>query len=65
MIAPLPPGPPPRHAARATIDDLGAFRDRIDVRAPAEDADEHMPGAANQPELDERAARRRLDQPGT
>lgn len=53
MIAPLPPGPPPRHAARATIDDLGAFRDRIDVRSPAEYADDHVPGAANLPVLDD------------
>lgn len=53
MMPPLPPGPPPRPAARATIDDLASFRDRIDVRSPAEYAEDHVPGAINLPVLDD------------
>ena len=52
MIA-LPPGPPPRPANRVTVDDLASFRDRIDVRSPAEYADDHLPGAINLPVLDD------------
>jgi tRNA 2-selenouridine synthase len=52
MIAPLPPGPPPRPANRVTIDEFASFGDRIDVRTPAEYADDHLPGAINLPVLD-------------
>ena len=53
MIAPLPPGPPPRPANLASVDDLASFRDRIDVRSPAEYAEDHLPGAVNLPVLDD------------
>ena len=53
MIAPLPPGPPPRPAHRASVDDLASFPDRIDVRSPAEYAEDHVPGAINLPMLDD------------
>jgi tRNA 2-selenouridine synthase len=51
--APLPPGPPRRAPATATVDDLAAFRDRIDVRSPGEFAEDHVPGAINLPVLDD------------
>ena len=53
MIAPLPPGPPPRPAARVTVDEMTSFRDRIDVRSPGEFAEDHLPGALNLPVLDD------------
>jgi tRNA 2-selenouridine synthase len=53
MIAPLPPGPPLRAQIRASVDDFAAFRDRIDVRSPAEFAEDHLPGAINLPVLDD------------
>jgi tRNA 2-selenouridine synthase len=53
MIAPLPPGPPPRPDYRVTIDALASFADRIDVRSPAEFAADHLPGAVNWPVLDD------------
>jgi tRNA 2-selenouridine synthase len=53
MNAPLPPGPPPRHANTVSIDDALSFRDRIDVRSPAEFAEDHLPGAVNLPVLDD------------
>jgi len=53
MIAPLPPGPPLRAEIRASVDDFAAFRDRIDVRSPAEFAEDHLPGAINLPVLDD------------
>lgn len=53
MIAPLPPGPPPRPANRATVDDFLSFADRIDVRTAAEYAEDHLPGAVNLPVLDD------------
>lgn len=53
MIAPLPPGPPPRPNARAHVDDLASFADRIDVRSPSEFAEDHIPGAVNLPVLDD------------
>jgi tRNA 2-selenouridine synthase len=53
MSIPLPPGPPPRPANRATIDDLASFPDRIDVRSPSEYAEDHVPGAVNLPVLDD------------
>ena len=52
MIA-LPPGPPPRPAFRAMVDELASCRDRIDVRAPSEYAEDHVPGAINLPVLDD------------
>ena len=52
MIA-LPPGPPPRPANRASVDDLASFGERIDVRSPAEFAEDHIPGAINLPVLDD------------
>jgi tRNA 2-selenouridine synthase len=52
MIA-LPPGPPPRPANRASVDDLASFADIVDVRSPAEYAEDHVPGALNLPVLDD------------
>jgi len=55
--APLPPGPPPRPDWKVAVDGLASFADCIDVRTPAEFAEDHVPGAANWPVLsnDERA----------
>jgi tRNA 2-selenouridine synthase len=53
MNAPLPPGPPPRPEAKAKVDTLGEFAERIDVRSPAEFAEDHLPGAINLPVLDD------------
>ena len=53
MNAPLPPGPPPRHEERVSVEQLAAFTDRIDVRSPAEFAEDHIPGAVNLPVLDD------------
>jgi tRNA 2-selenouridine synthase len=53
VIAPLPPGPPPRPENRASVDDLASFADRIDVRSPSEFAEDHVPGAINLPVLDD------------
>ena len=53
MNAPLPPGPPPRFAHRASVDDIGSFIERIDVRSPGEYAEDHIPGAINLPVLDD------------
>jgi tRNA 2-selenouridine synthase len=47
MSAVLYPG------SRASIDDLPAYPDRIDVRSPAEFAEDHIPGARNHPVLDD------------
>ena len=57
MIAPLPPGPPPRHVNTVSVDQFASFGERIDVRSPSEFADDHLPGAVNVPvlEVDERA----------
>ena len=43
--------------SRVGVDALTAYSDRIDVRSPAEFADDHIPGARNHPVLsdDERA----------
>ena len=35
------------------MDALAAYPDRIDVRSPAEFADDHIPGAENRPVLDD------------
>jgi tRNA 2-selenouridine synthase len=51
MSAPLPPGPPPRHAELIDVDALADYPDRIDVRSPAEFAEDHIPGAVNLPVL--------------
>ena len=53
MNAPLPPGPPPRPDWKVAVDGLHAFADRIDVRTPAEFAEDHVPGAVNWPVLDD------------
>lgn len=53
MITPLPPGPPPRAAAKTSVDELASYRDRIDVRTPGEYAEDHVPGAINLPVLDD------------
>jgi len=53
VSTPLPPGPPPRHAERADVADIGRFEERIDVRSPAEFAEDHVPGAINLPVLDD------------
>ena len=53
MDAPLPPGPPPRPGERADVRDIGVFDERIDVRSPAEFAEDHIPGAINLPVLDD------------
>jgi tRNA 2-selenouridine synthase len=42
-----------RAERRVTIDALGDYRDRIDVRSPSEFAVDHIPGATNQPVLDD------------
>jgi len=52
MIA-LPPGPPPRPANRASVDEIASFGERIDVRSPSEYAEDHLPGAINLPVLDD------------
>ncbi len=38
---------------RVDVSALGAYRDRIDVRSPAEFAQDHIPAAANHPVLDD------------
>jgi len=38
---------------RVSVAALSAYRDRIDVRSPAEFAEDHVPGAANRPVLDD------------
>jgi tRNA 2-selenouridine synthase len=53
MTLPLPPGPPPRVGERASVDQLAQFPERIDVRSPAEFAEDHLPGAVNLPVLDD------------
>jgi len=53
MSAPLPPGPPPRPGEHASIDELPLYAERIDVRSPAEFAEDHIPGAVNLPVLDD------------
>jgi tRNA 2-selenouridine synthase len=53
MTAPLPPGPPPRPGERAEATDVDRFEERIDVRSPAEYAEDHVPGAINLPVLDD------------
>ncbi len=53
MIAPLPPGPPPRATAGADAASWASYRDRIDVRSPGEYAEDHLPGAVNLPVLDD------------
>lgn len=40
-------------ASRVGVDALPAYRDRIDVRSPAEFAEDHLPGARNHPVLDD------------
>ena len=49
----LPPGPPLRPLARVPIEQWTSFADRIDVRAPSEFAEDHLPGAVNLPVLDD------------
>jgi tRNA 2-selenouridine synthase len=53
MSAPLPPGPPPRFGERADVTDIARYPERIDVRSPAEFAEDHIPGAVNLPVLDD------------
>ena len=53
MSAPLPPGPPPRFGERAEVTEIGRYAERIDVRSPAEFAEDHIPGAVNLPVLDD------------
>ena len=53
MNAPLPPGPPPRATHTAAASQWSSFIDRIDVRSPAEYAEDHVPGAVNLPVLDD------------
>ncbi|HEY2863133.1 MAG TPA: tRNA 2-selenouridine(34) synthase MnmH [Casimicrobiaceae bacterium] len=40
-------------ASRAEVTALSVYRDRIDVRSPAEFAEDHIPGARNHPVLDD------------
>ena len=49
----LPPGPPLRSLARIPVEQWAAFADRIDVRSPAEFAEDHLPGAVNLAVLDD------------
>jgi len=44
---------PERADRRVTIDAIGDYRDRIDVRSPSEFALDHLPGATNHPVLDD------------
>ena len=53
MSTALPPGPPPRFHERAEVADIGRYAERIDVRSPAEFAEDHIPGAVNLPVLDD------------
>jgi len=53
MSTVLPPGPPPRPGERAEVEDLARYPERIDVRSPAEFAEDHIPGAVNLPVLDD------------
>ena len=50
---PLPPGPPPRPDGRVPVERIAEFATRIDVRSPAEFAEDHIPGAVNLPVLDD------------
>jgi tRNA 2-selenouridine synthase len=52
MIARAPEGSS-RNDRTITVDELAAYPDRIDVRAPSEFADDHIPGAENRPVLDD------------
>lgn len=53
MNAPLPPGPPARAQLRVGLGALAEHDERIDVRSPAEFAEDHIPGAVNLPVLDD------------
>jgi tRNA 2-selenouridine synthase len=53
MSAPLPPGPPLRTTVKVQADEWLAYPERLDVRSPAEYAEDHMPGAINTPVLDD------------
>jgi tRNA 2-selenouridine synthase len=53
MTTLLPPGPPPRPGLTAGIAALSSYPERIDVRSPAEYAEDHIPGAVNLPVLDD------------
>jgi len=53
MSAALPPGPPPRPGERVDVGAIDRFDERIDVRSPAEYAEDHVPGAINLPVLDD------------
>ena len=44
---------PPRDNRTITVDKLAAYPDRIDVRSPSEFIDDHIPGAASCPVLDD------------
>jgi len=50
---PLPPGPPPRVGERADVEEVDRYAERIDVRSPAEFAEDRLPGAINLPVLDD------------
>jgi tRNA 2-selenouridine synthase len=45
--------PARRHDHKVTVDTIDDFRERIDVRSPIEFADDHLPGAASHPVLDD------------
>ena len=45
--------PARRHDNKVSIERLGDFADRIDVRSPAEFAEDHVPGAESHPVLDD------------
>lgn len=49
----LPPGPPLRLLHKVPVEQWASFADRIDVRAPAEFAEDRLPGAVNLPVLDD------------
>ena len=42
-----------RHDHKVTVDAIGDYRERIDVRSPSEFAEDHLPGAASHPVLDD------------
>jgi tRNA 2-selenouridine synthase len=44
---------PRRHDNKVSVERLADYAERIDVRSPSEYADDHLPGAANHPVLDD------------
>ena len=53
LIAAMIEAATPGRDRRVTVDAIGGFAERIDVRSPAEYAEDHLPGAVNLPVLDD------------